>query len=65
MAIWSKDELRALAGTDDLHIAPFREDGATYGTPTWILRPGPDGSTSRGERWTIAPRHPRRLIRRS
>jgi len=20
----------------DLHIAPFREDGVTYGTPTWI-----------------------------
>jgi len=23
-------------GTDDLHIAPFREDGVTYGTLTWI-----------------------------
>jgi hypothetical protein len=22
--------------TDDLHISPFREDGLTYGTPTWI-----------------------------
>src|SRR6516162_6308080 len=21
---------------DDLHISPFREDGVTYGTPTWI-----------------------------
>ena len=21
---------------DDLHISPFREDGKTYGTPTWI-----------------------------
>ncbi|TPI12179.1 DUF2255 family protein, partial [Mesorhizobium sp. B4-1-3] len=20
----------------DLHVAPFREDGETYGTPTWI-----------------------------
>jgi hypothetical protein len=36
MATWSKDELRKIAGTDDLHIAPFREDGVTYGTPTWI-----------------------------
>lgn len=36
MAAWSKDELRRIAQADDLHIAPFREDGATYGTPTWI-----------------------------
>jgi len=33
---WSKDELRKIAHTDDLHISPFREDGKTYGTPTWI-----------------------------
>ena len=25
-----------IAEADDLHIAPFCEDGATYGTPTWI-----------------------------
>jgi hypothetical protein len=36
MSAWSKDELRKIAKADDLHIAPFREDGATYGTPTWI-----------------------------
>ena len=23
-------------GTDDLHVAPFRDDGVTYHTPTWI-----------------------------
>jgi hypothetical protein len=33
---WSKDELRRIAETDDLHISPFREDSVTYGTPTWI-----------------------------
>ena len=33
---WSKDELRKIAAADDLHISPFREDGVTYGTPTWI-----------------------------
>jgi hypothetical protein len=33
---WSRDELRKIAGTDDLHVSPFREDGRTYGTPTWI-----------------------------
>ncbi len=36
MSTWSKDELRKIAETDDLHISPFREDGKTYGTPTWI-----------------------------
>src|ERR1700716_559132 len=33
---WPKEELRKIAETDDLHIAPFREDRKTYGTPTWI-----------------------------
>ena len=36
MTTWSKDQLRKIAKTDDLHISPFREDGVTYGTPTWI-----------------------------
>lgn len=36
MANWSKEELRKIAKADDLHISPFREDGVTYGTPTWI-----------------------------
>ncbi len=36
MSTWSKDELKKIAEADDLHISPFREDGVTYGTPTWI-----------------------------
>jgi hypothetical protein len=36
MSGWTKEELRKIAETDDLHIAPFREDGKTYGTLTWI-----------------------------
>ena len=36
MSTWSKEELRKIAEADDLHISPFREDGVTYGTPTWI-----------------------------
>jgi hypothetical protein len=36
MNAWSKGELRKIAEADDLHISPFREDGLTYGTPTWI-----------------------------
>jgi hypothetical protein len=35
-ATWSKDELKRIAETDDLHVSPFREDGKTCGTPTWI-----------------------------
>ena len=33
---WTKDELGKIGDSDDLHISPFREDGKTYGTPTWI-----------------------------
>ena len=33
---WAPDELDKIAGADDLKISPFREDGVTYGTPTWI-----------------------------
>src|SRR4051795_13212980 len=36
MNSWRKEELKKIADTDDLHISPFREDGMTYGTPTWI-----------------------------
>ena len=36
MSGWIKAELDKIAKADDLHIAPFREDGKTYGTPTWI-----------------------------
>jgi hypothetical protein len=36
MTTWPKEELRKVADADDLHISPLREDGVTYGTPTWI-----------------------------
>jgi len=41
---WSKDELRRIVEADDLHISPFREDGKTYGTPTWIWSVAVDGA---------------------
>ena len=44
MTAWSKDELRRIAEADDLHISPFREDGVTYGTPTWIWSVAVDGA---------------------
>jgi hypothetical protein len=36
MMTWEQDELRRISEADDLHISPFRDDGATYGTPTGI-----------------------------
>jgi hypothetical protein len=33
---WNPTTLAAIAASDDLHVSPFRADGATYGTPTWI-----------------------------
>lgn len=44
MSTWSRDVLDRIAETDDLHIAPFREDGRTFGTPTWIWSVVVDGS---------------------
>src|SRR5215475_15642878 len=44
MTTWPKDELSKIAEADDLHISPFREDGATYGTPTWIWSVAVDGA---------------------
>lgn len=32
----STGEVKRIAQTDDFHIAPFRPDGKTFGTPTWI-----------------------------
>ncbi|POG56211.1 DUF2255 family protein [Haloferax marisrubri] len=43
MTTWKPDELREIVESDDLHVAPFREDGETYGTPTWIWSVRVDG----------------------
>ncbi len=57
MTMWSKDELGKIADADDLHVSPFREDGATYGTPTWIWSVVVDGAlyvrpyNGRNSRW--------------
>jgi hypothetical protein len=57
---WTSEDLAKIAGSDDLHIAPFREDGTTYGTLTWIWSVvvddrlyvrGYHGQTSRTSRW--------------
>ncbi len=43
MTSFSADELDKIDMADDLHVAPFRDDGATYGTPTWIWSVAVDG----------------------
>ncbi len=57
MSIWLQDELSRIAAADDLHIAPLRDDGKTYGTPTWIWSVAVDEAlyvrayNGRGSRW--------------
>ena len=43
MTLWAPGELGRIAEADDLHIAPLREDGVSYGTPTWIWSVAVDG----------------------
>jgi hypothetical protein len=58
--MWTKDELREIGKADDLHISPFREDGITYGTPTWICSVALDdalyvlGTNGQNSRWCQA-----------
>ena len=59
---WSEDELRKIIEADDLRISPFREDGVTPGTPTWIWTVAVDGGlyvrgyTEQDSRWYQAAR---------
>lgn len=43
MSPWSNKRIKEIASIDDLHIAPFRDDGVTPGTPTWIWSVVVDG----------------------
>jgi hypothetical protein len=60
MMTWSKKELRKIAEADDLQISPFREDGVSYGTPTWIWSVAVDDAlyarayNGRSSRWYTA-----------
>ncbi|MTV81391.1 DUF2255 family protein [Secundilactobacillus folii] len=44
MTEWTKEQLNGFAEADDFHVSPFREDGKTYGTPTWIWSVVADGN---------------------
>ncbi|RSC25226.1 DUF2255 family protein [Pseudomonas putida] len=54
---WANDELNRIVEADDLKISPFRQDGKTYGTPTWIWCVSVDGElyvraySGRSSRW--------------
>ncbi len=57
MTAWDRAELERIVEADDLHVAPFREDGKTCGTPTWIWSVAVDGDlyvrayNGRNSRW--------------
>lgn len=57
---WSSDVLAKIRETDDLHVAPYRDDGKTFGTLTWIWSVVVDGSlyarayNGRKSRWFAA-----------
>jgi hypothetical protein len=41
--LFTAEELASIDKADDLKISPFRKDGATFGTPTWIWEVVVDG----------------------
>lgn len=59
---WSEEKIKKIAAADDLHVSPFREDGKTYGTPTWIWSVVVDGElyarayNGQNSRWHKAAR---------
>jgi hypothetical protein len=59
---WPVHTLRKIVAADDLHIAPFREDGVTPGLPTWIWSVPVDGDlyvrgyNGQASRWYQAAR---------
>ena len=43
MTAWPEETVEEIAAADDFHIAPYRPDGRTTGTPTWIWSVVVDG----------------------
>jgi hypothetical protein len=58
MTDWTPEHLQKIATSGDLHVSPFREDGVTYGKPTWIWSVVVDGAlfvrayNGRESRWS-------------
>jgi hypothetical protein len=40
---WAPEELERIARANDLHVAPYRENHVTLGTPAWIWSVAVDG----------------------
>jgi hypothetical protein len=57
MTTWLKDELRRISEADDLHVSPLREDGVTYGTPTWIWSVAVEGALTTDKNLVGTKRH--------
>lgn len=43
MTEWASEQIQRIAAADDFHIAPYRADGRTPGTLTWIWSVAVDG----------------------
>ncbi|MBB5886835.1 MULTISPECIES: hypothetical protein [unclassified Xanthomonas] len=43
---WTQQEPRRIDQAEDLRIAPFRDAGASYGTPTWVWEVVVEGALS-------------------
>ncbi|WP_413353804.1 DUF2255 family protein [Microbacterium sp. 1P06AB] len=60
MTAWEAETLHSITAADDLHVSPFRDDGITLGTPTWIWCVEVDGRlyvrpwNGKRSRWYIA-----------
>jgi hypothetical protein len=44
MKAWTQEVLQRIAASDDLRVAPLREDGVTFRTPTWIWSVAVEGA---------------------
>src|ERR1700733_10460165 len=57
---WPASDLGRIVEADDLRVSPLREDGVTYGTPTWVWSVAVDGDlyargyTGPNSRWRQA-----------
>jgi hypothetical protein len=57
MTDWPKDQLDRIVEADDLHVAPLRDDGRSFGTPTRIWSVAAGGAlyvrafSGRDSRW--------------
>lgn len=44
MTHWTPEQIESIGSTEDFHISPYRADGSTAGTPTWIWSVVVDGN---------------------